>query len=244
VTTWADQSANHDDATLKKGQLGPRCQIAGNPHSVKGVDLPYFSAPDADASPNVLDETLDVDLSFLAENDYTFFTVERRWADGMANDQELIFGTSMPVAVEAMALTQCVPITTNNALAFGYVYYRTPLSIVLDQDCNSLYAIAQPVPVGSPSPPSEHAGQFNAALGHEIWENGVPVALDNEKSPLSTASDGAIGRALVQTTVLGVDPRFRGDIAEVIVYDTALSEGDRAAVDTYLMNRWQADGGL
>jgi hypothetical protein len=72
----------------------------------------------------------------------------------------------------------------------------------------------------------------------------VPVAIDSDTSPLSTASDGAIGRALVQTTILGVDPRFRGDIAEVIVYDTALSDSDRAAVDTYLTNRWQVDGGL
>jgi hypothetical protein len=245
VTTWADQSGNHDDAILKRGQLGPQCQIVSNPHSVDGVDLPYFSAPESDASPNVLDETLDVDLSFLAKTDYTFFTVERRWADAMGKEQELIFGTTMPVAVEQMARTDCTAISRNIAVVFGYVDYgNSAVSVTLDQSCNSLMAGANPVPAGSPAPLSEHAGQFNAAWGHQIWENGVPMAIDSDTSPLSTASDGAIGRALVQTTILGVDPRFRGDIAEVIVYDTALSDSDRAAVDTYLTNRWQVDGGL
>ncbi len=245
VITWADQSGNHDDAILKKGQLGPQCQIMGNPHSVDGVDFPYFSAPESDASPNVLDETLDVDLSFLARSDYTFFTVERRWADATGKEQELVFGTTMPVSLEQMARTDCTSISRNIALVFGYVdYANSAVSVTLDQSCNSLMADANPVPAGSPAPLSEHAGQFNAAWGHQVWENGVPVAIDSDTSPLSTASDGAIGRALVQTTILGVDARFRGDIAEVLVYDTALSDSDRAAVDTYLMNRWQADGGL
>jgi hypothetical protein len=31
---------------------------------------------------------------------------------------------------------------------------------------------------------------------------------------------------------------LNGDIAEIIMYDTALSDTDRAAVETYLLAKW------
>jgi hypothetical protein len=37
-----------------------------------------------------------------------------------------------------------------------------------------------------------------------------------------------------------VDNGWDGDIAEVLVYNSALSSGDRAAVETYLTNKWFA----
>jgi hypothetical protein len=212
-----------------------------------GIDLPYFSAPPYDAGGSILDETLDVDLSFLQGSDYTFFTVERRWADGTVNDHEYIFGTTMPLPIEQMNLTGCTSNNRNTALIFGYVYYNPTVSVslVLDQACNEFGASAIPVADGGlPVPLSEHAGEFAAAWGHQIWENGHSLTLDNDTSSLTVASDGAIGRALLQTTGHNVDPRFRGDIAEVIVYDTSLTGADRDSVDKYLINRWLADGGL
>jgi hypothetical protein len=52
------------------------------------------------------------------------------------------------------------------------------------------------------------------------------------------AAGGAIGRAVLQTTASPYDQRFNGDIAQVIVYDTALADADRSALEQYLARRW------
>jgi hypothetical protein len=62
VTRWADQSGHGRDATLQMGQLGPLCQVTPQVHTANGWSLPYFSAPVSSTAPNIVDETLDVDL--------------------------------------------------------------------------------------------------------------------------------------------------------------------------------------
>jgi hypothetical protein len=243
ITVWKDQSGHRDDATLQRGQLGPECQVTPKPHVANGVDLPYFSAPISASHPNVLDETLDVDLSFLANTDYTIFAVERRWADYAINasvrDEELILGTTMPLALESSNPMVCAAEYENNALFIGYVYYDQNIGFALDQDCNTLIANADMVPSTPPGALTEHTVEFDVGRGHEIWTNGIPENASAETSPLAEASGGAIGRALLQTMTTGVDPRFRGDIAEVVVYDAALEDGDRSAIEAYLRDRWQ-----
>jgi hypothetical protein len=242
VVAWADQSGHHDDATLQRGQLGPQCQLPGGTHVVRGVDLPYFSAPTFDGGVDVLDETLDVDLSFLKNTAYTVFTVERRSPDypnsaGQRNE-ELILGTTMPLAEELMNPMGCSIPPANNALFIGYVYYSATPEFVLDQTCNTLRAAAPAVAAPAPSMLTEHTVELDPNRGREIWAEGVPFATDVQTAPLVDAEGGAIGRALLETTTTGVDPRFRGDIAEVVVYDVALSDADQSEVEAYLQGRW------
>jgi hypothetical protein len=55
---------------------------------------------------------------------------------------------------------------------------------------------------------------------------------------LVTATGGAIGRSIDQTTVSGQDLRYRGDIAEIAIYDTTLSDADLVAIEKGLSARW------
>jgi hypothetical protein len=244
VSTWHDQGPHHRDAAPKLGQLPPHCNVPGGAHAFSGIELPFFSAPNvADSGPNVIDETLDVDLSFLVGHEYTFFTVERRWADDATKDEELIFGTTIPPAQE-QAILPCAAGPANVALFFGYTYYQPgAVLITLDQLCTELVGTDQFLASPPPAPLSEHTGRFDLSQGHAVWANGVPFAVNSDRSPLTSAVAGAIGRALYQTTIHNSDPRYRGDIAEVIVYDAALGDADRTAIEAYLRAQWKLPRG-
>ncbi len=71
-----------------------------------------------------------------------------------------------------------------------------------------------------------------------IWTNGAAIQVDPDTTALKRATGGAIGRAVAMTTAAAVDWRFRGDIAEIIVYDSALSDGDWSLVRGYLKAHW------
>jgi hypothetical protein len=239
VVVWADQSGHHDDASLTQvpQQLGPQCRVAG--HRVKSVDLPYFSAPQ---NGNVVDETLDVDLTFLKGSDYTIFVVERRWADygaDASSQSEFVVGTTMPLTVEMAGFSNwCNPNPANELVAIGYSYYTGGPQLLLSQGCGPIGNTIGAVPTTPPSLLAEETGRLDQAAGRELWVNGSPFAADINTSPLSYAGGGAIGRAVAVTTAFGSDNRFRGDVAEVVVYDAALSDADRTTVEAYLQAHW------
>ncbi len=231
VTRWADQSGNGNDAFLKYSQLGPQCDVTG--HALSGVNLPYFSAP---LGGNVIDETLDVDLSFLASSNYTVFVVERRWADistGVATHGNFLLGTDGPNQ------SQIGCTYANDALQIGYVYYNGSPQIDLDQTCNTLLGTAAPVPSSPPSPITRDLFRYDSTQGHFIFVNGNQVAANANVTPLANAGGGAIGRCLASTTASGDDGRLHGDIAEIIVYDATLTDVASAAVDSYLQMHWR-----
>ena len=239
MSSWVDQSGHGNNATLQHGQLGPQCSKAASLHGVGGVELPDLSAP---KNGNIVDETLDVDLSFLAGSNYTVFAVERRWADypdGDSLNMEQVLGTTMRPDVEAQNPTQCGVYPADLMLGFGYRYNDVAATFVFDQWCDDEIVVSA-APVSNPPPASltEETAMFDGARGHELWINGTPMAANANQNPLFYAGGGAIGRALVQTTLSGQDPRFRGDIAEVLVYDSALEDVDRLAVESNLKQHW------
>jgi hypothetical protein len=240
VNTWTDQSGNGNDATLLLRQLGPQCQVAGGAHAANGVDLPYFSAPSS-ATPNVVDETLDVNLDYLQNSSYTIFAVERRWADyalGSSNNEDII-GATWPSSIESANPSCSSGVPDNQDVFLGYIFYNGVPQIVLDQSCNNIIGNVDPVGSVPPAFLSVDTAKFDITQGHEIRMNGVLLVSDRDLNPPQSAQGGAIGRGLVKTTSTGLDPRFRGDIAEIVVYDAALSVSDRRAVEGYLRAHWQ-----
>jgi hypothetical protein len=237
VTSWADQSRFGDDATLQHGQLGPLCD-GGNQHQVGGVALPYFSAP---KNGNVVDETLDVDLSFLANSDYSILVVERRWADypNGSGNSEIFIGTSFPPSIEAQGAQGCATLASNIIVVMGYAYYNGVPALTLDQSCSGGPIVAVPgVSVPPPSPLTVDTVVFDHTVGHTLWSQGVTLTTPINPNPSTYAGYGAIGRGAFQTTVPASDQRFRGDIAEVVVYDTALVDSERKQVEAYLRAHW------
>jgi hypothetical protein len=178
----------------------------------------------------------------LANSEYTIFVVERRWGDspsGQTLRDQFVLGTTAPLDLETELNPYCLSdagnVPHNEALIFGYYFqYGSPL-FVLDQACNAVAMLA-PRAAPPPAPLTEHTGWFSGTKGHFL-SGGMPNN-PPDTTPLAYAQGGAIGRAVVQLTLSGVDTRFNGDIAEVIIYDAALSDSDRLGVEAYLKAKW------
>jgi hypothetical protein len=243
VSAWLDSSSDHRDATLQHGQRGPECQLIPAPHVVDGVDLPYFSGPETADAASMLDETLDVDFTFLKQSDYTIFVVERRWADDspLTNQSAFVLGTTIPPAVVEAGVGCSNQGAHDVALAIGYVYYHGSPQFVEDQSCSALYDNSVPAPVVQPNENLlvEHAIRFDSSQGHQIWTQGTLVSSNSYITPAGAAQGGAIGRAFLDAYSPSQDQRFRGDIAEIIVYNAALSDADLIAVEIYLQAHWK-----
>jgi hypothetical protein len=236
VSAWADLSPDHRDATLQHGQLGPQCQVSPTPHIVNGVDLPYFSGPET-ADAGALDETLDVDLGFLQGSNYTLFVVERRSVDdNSVNEAEFVLGTTLQTP-DGQAPGIC-PSSQDTALAIGYVYYHGGPQFVEDQSCTANYGDAPLVNRAQVNRLVEHGVRFDSTQGHQLWMKGTLLQADTWTFSLTAAQGGAIGRAFLDSYTATQDQRFKGDIAEVIIYDTALSDADLIAVEAYLQRHW------
>jgi hypothetical protein len=79
--------------------------------------------------------------------------------------------------------------------------------------------------------------QYVAAASPTVWQNGVKVNVGGASGgPGRGFSGGAIGRALRTHTG---DDRFIGDIAEIVVFDVALSDPERLQMEAYLKAHWQ-----
>ena len=246
VERWADQSGFADDAVLAQGQLGPQCQIAASPHQINRIDVPFFSAPSGDGGPvNIIDETLDVDLGFLKGSGYTVFVVERRSGDFVFTNSNLehfdvLLGTNLPNE-STFSNGDCSNSDIFNTMFFfGYVYYdpNWPVELSVDHFCIKVNAKVAQVPLDAAGVPTSDIAVFDLLRGRELFQGAVPLNADVDQAPLTTATGGAIGRGIARTTVPGVDGRFRGDIAEVIVYDTALDNAALTMVRAYLNAHW------
>jgi hypothetical protein len=233
ITLWTDQSSNHRDAN-HGSHKGPQCPPTL--HALAGVNLPYFSSPGTTAP--FVDETLDFNLAFLTGTDFTIFVVERRWADrsfGGGNNAFLI-GTDMP-----NDLTPSCP-AAGYQIDLGYSYYDGFPTLNYESVCYRPYSGTRgQVPAAAALPPSptvvdmlrlDHA----AAASPTVWQNGVKVNGGGASGgPGSGFVGGSIGRAF------GVDAenRFQGDIAEIVIFDVALSDAEAQQMLAYFKLHWQ-----
>jgi hypothetical protein len=234
VTSWTDQSgkgrdANHGD------HKGPQCPASL--HALAGVNLPYFSAPGS--SPPFNDETLDLNLAFLTNTDYTIFVVERRWADRTAasgKNEELI-GTDFPTEVSPVCPSAGFQIN------LGYVYYDGAPALGYESICYRPYSGTRgAVPSASVQPPSPAVFDMlrlaqTFGTSPTVWQNGVKVNAGGASGgPGSGFVGGSIGRAFGYMTN---DNRFQGDIAEIVIFDVALSDSEAQQMGSYFKQHWQ-----
>jgi hypothetical protein len=230
LTKWKDQSGHPNVyASLLNGQLGPQCDLPS--HSYRDVMLPYFSAP---RTQNSYDETLDIDLNCLVGVEYTIFVVERRWADyqDRSSSAEYLIGTTVPGASRAYLEAGCA----FGAFQFGYAYDGNGPQLVLDQGCSRVASKVTKVPAGGPALLSRETGAYSGVWGQGLWIPGAPPAHVPDQTMLTTAYAGAIGRGIVSDSKS--DTRFRGDIAEIVIYNTALGTMDMKNVEAYLGAHW------
>ena len=79
-------------------------------------------------------------------------------------------------------------------------------------------------------------GATDGASNYSLWNNGSPTTLTNSNSIGAAAGSASrIGSVSSNGTV---GSYLRGDIAEILVYPTALSAANRQAVESYLRTKW------
>ena len=232
VTTWLDQSGKHRDA-VKGSHKGPQCPATL--HTLAGAQLPYFSAPGT--APPFNDETLDLDLAFLAGTDYTIFVVERRWADrtpASGQNEELI-GTDLPTDINASCPS------AGKQIDLGYAFYDGFPTLGYESICYQPFSGTRGrVPDAASLPPSPTAVDMlllsqNVADSPTVWQNGVKVNGGAASGgPGSGFVGGSIGRAFGTHT----DNRFQGDIAEIVIFDAGLADADVQQMNAYFKAHW------
>jgi hypothetical protein len=232
VTTWLDQSGKGRDAT-RGVHTGPECPQTL--HALGGVNLPYFSAPGV--SPPFNDETLDVDLGFLTDTDYTIFVVERRWADRSptSGENEFLIGTDVPAQASGCP-------SSGYQITFGYVFYDGVPALGYESICYSPFSGTRgAAPVTPLSPPGPAAYDMlrlaqTFAASPAVWQNGVKINAGGASGgPGMGFVGGSIGRSFGYETS---DNRFQGDIAEVVVFDTALTDDEAKQMGDYFKQHW------
>ena len=108
-----------------------------------------------------------------------------------------------------------------------------------DQTCNGARSAALPALVTPPALLSLDMAIFDETVGRGLARNGVQVGLatsatDKVRLGNTAANTGTLGRALLHDG----DARFRGDIAEVIVFNKALSVPEQHAIKAYVQAHW------
>jgi hypothetical protein len=246
-TGWADQSGHGDDATttcnasLPDGgtvgvHTGPACAAPG--HVINDIPVPYFAGSDG---PPYVSGTFDVNLGFLTGSPFTVFLVERRWSGMRANfAPNLALGTEFPTDPPGSSPP---PLST---LQVGYVAYNSGLGGVhcpqlsLDLGNWGSQNAVPPDDAGTAAPLSIDTFRMGPTTGLTVWINGHIQSATNSYQTLSGAyaSSQALGSIGRGAWVNFRDERFNGDIAEVLVFATSLSEADRQGIEGYLEMRW------
>jgi|GEM_PF-2655655 len=162
---------------------------------------------------------LNTDLTFLANSNYTIVVVDMRTGSPVQY--------SMPVGTGSGSL--------NTSLHYGY-------------KANSTFSLAQlsndldiSVPTYVASTPSVSIGVLDTSVGHSVYYyvNGQQYSDTNaNKTPLSSALSGVIGRAYAANT------GYLGYIGEVLIYKRAISTLETDKLKEYISNKWGINMGV
>jgi len=141
-------------------------------------------------------------------------------------------GSQLPP--DAAATTGCSsPAAAQRALFAGYANSTTFAVSVWGDDCD----ISVDISDENPTPPViVDAIRYEHSTGYSLFINGALRASSARTEGPSEITGGFIGRGFPWDGVN--DSRFRGDIAEVLMYQRALSPTERVAVEQYLRQHW------
>lgn len=198
-------------------QSGQGRDAAYNPANGFGELPPAFDAsnPGLNGQPTVRffnANALELDLAFLADSDYTIFVVNGRDRFGLANFY--IAGDSL---------------LQDHNLTLGYETVSLLRQAHFNRD---LDAVVEPY-VGTQLWALD-SFRFSRTEGKDIYQDGENIASDDVLTPLVSNT----GTTLGHFRAFGGLFWFQGDLAEVIVYDRALSDLERLRVEAELAGRY------
>ena len=187
-----------------------------NPRNAFGEKAPIYDASNAGVNGEATvrfnnKNALDLDLGFLTGSDYTIFVVNGRDRKGLAN-----FYIAGDTGV------------ANSNLILGY---ERPNFLRQAHYGNDLDAVVESY--NGAEVYSLDAFRLAQASGRDVFHNGRVVASGTNTLPLLSNTNSALGHFRVSKAYW-----FRGDLAEIVVYDRALNDAEMLEVGNYLATRY------
>lgn len=210
-------AADGEAVLLWEDQSGNGNDAIFNSLNIYGELAPLFDASNVgvDGAPTVHfggENALELDLSFLTGSDYTIFVVNARDRTGLANFY--IAGDSLGA---------------NSNLVLGYENPNLLRQAHFGNDLDAIVENYTGTPVWS-----FDTFRFAGSDGKDLFHNGSNVATDDSTAALLSNT----GTTLGHFRAFGRLYWFEGDLAEVVVYDRALSDAERLSVEADLGVRY------
>jgi prepilin-type N-terminal cleavage/methylation domain-containing protein len=181
-----------------------------------GLPVVRFEGNDGDI-PNSDYMTLPSEVVPYGDSEYSVFIVAKRTLNNPARNIVLSGGSFIDISTNSMNIFAFVNNIATN-------YWFTTASII-NSPANSISANIFYI--------SEFFYDKNATYSRSIYINGSKVAEANLGSRVSTKNNNYIGRRSDFTVNY-----FDGDLAELIVYNRAISGSERKSVAEYLSRKW------
>ena len=230
VTNWMNRGYNGGTIAPITGHSGPLCPDAAR--QLGGRPVLSFDTPGTNDDDGVL--TLDL-APLTNQTGYTVFVVERR----QSNNEGYFLGSTL--ALNAIACD----LLAHSAYRFGYeppMLWSGPY--VADDNNDCFPPTMNPAAFSASNPQAAlDIEVFDPAVGHVMSSDGVELYRDADLLPIdfNPTTIGFIGKAFQALDLNTRHSRFRGDIAEIVIYAAVLTPSEIQSVATYLSNRW---GGL
>lgn len=207
---------NGEPVTFWADESGQDNHAVYNPANLYGEQPPVFVSanPDAGGQSTVRflnQNALEIDLSWLAGSDYTILVANGRNRFGLAN---------FYIAGESLQ--------DNGNLVLGYEQPNLLRQAHFNNDLDAVVEEYLGVPVWSLD-----TFRFAQSDGRDLFHNGALVASDDNDVPLLSN----FGTTLGHFRAFGSLFWFQGDLAEVVIYDRALTAEERLRVEAELAGR-------
>jgi hypothetical protein len=242
VTTWHDQSTHGRNATAALNPdggpaLAPECAVG---QKINGLAVATFTDPPpagGTAFDKSADETFRVDLGFLKGHEFTIAVVHQEAA--------YIFSSAL-LAFAQIPSPGCFSGQPQNAGGFALgLTHDTDAAAYYQSDIQCITNGSDGYRAPTTMQPQLVEYTFENATGYHIFVNGVESQLSvisnldaSAANLIGVTADGGENSLIGRMPDSLVNLRYKGNIGEIIAYDSALSSGDRFVVQTYLKTKW------
>ena len=182
-----------------------------------GLPIIRFEGKDTD-TPNSDFMALPDEIVPYGDSDYSVFIVAKKTLNNSARN--IVLSGGSVGTTSSIRSMNAFGFMDNNAMNYWY-----PSSSILNSPANSIIANNFYI--------TEFFYDKNVTLNRFIYINGSMVAEANLGSRISTKNNNFIGRRSDSTVNY-----FDGDLAELIVYNRAISSSERKSVEEYLSRKW------
>ncbi len=209
-------AGNTVTAWANKGSVGGNVTVNNNAPTYLSSNSSFAGRPTINFNAGANQRLAGFDATFLNNTPYTIFAIEGKAAAG----NYYFLGTNHSAP--------------NQGLHFGY---RTDTDFAFAQYANDLDYTNAPTYNGTTEVAREWTGKLDFSTGHFLYFNGTQVqqgtnGVNTDGFNGLGAGDGIVGAGFA------FNNNYQGDLGEILIFNSALSDTQRQSVDVYLQKKW------